>query len=179
LIAVHAPSSIAAIAVLKLRKAFAIARGGRLDRAVSQADTQSIRSVSGATDHRHERWLVRMRKWAHPQDLAALLVGIYAALSPIWTTTAGKATGTMIALGVVTAAVALLSLARPDMIASEGLIALMGVLFIISPWVMGFSDTRPMAWTAWIVGVVALLAGAADVQMTRTVHRAGGVVANH
>jgi hypothetical protein len=55
----------------------------------------------------------------------------------------------------------------------------MGVLFIISPWVMGFSDTRPMAWTAWIVGVVALLAGAADVQMTRTVHRAGGVVANH
>jgi hypothetical protein len=120
-----------------------------------------------------------MRKWAHPQDLAALLAGLYAALSPIWTTTVDEATGTMIALGVVTAAVALLSLARPDMIVSEGLIALMGVLFVISPWVMGFSDTRPMAWTAWIVGVVALLAGAADVQMTRTVHRGGGVVANH
>lgn len=120
-----------------------------------------------------------MRKWVHPQDLAALLAGIYAALSPIWTTTAGKATGTMIALGVITAAMALLSLARPDMIASEGLIALMGVLFVISPWVMGFSGTRPMAWTAWIVGIVALLAGAADVQMTRTAHRGGGMVVNH
>jgi len=120
-----------------------------------------------------------MRKWAHPQDLAALLAGIYAALSPIWTTTTGRVTGTMIALGVVTAAAALLSLARPDMIASEGLIALMGVLFVISPWVMGFSGTRPMAWTAWIVGVVVLLAGAADVRMTRTAHRGGGVVANH
>jgi hypothetical protein len=63
-----------------------------------------------------------MRKWAHPQDLAALLAGIYAALSPIWTTTVDDATSTMIALGVVTAAVALLSLARPDMIVSEGLI---------------------------------------------------------
>ena len=117
-----------------------------------------------------------MRKWAHPQDLAPLLAGVYAALSPIWTTTAGKATGTMIALGVITAAVALFSLARPDMIASESLIALMGVLFVISPWVMGFSDTRPMAWTAWIVGIVALLAGAADVQMTRSEHGAHGIV---
>jgi hypothetical protein len=120
-----------------------------------------------------------MRKSAHSQDIAALLAGVYAALSPIWTTTpTGKATGTMIALGVVTAAVALFSLARPDLIASEGLIALMGLLFVISPWVMGFSDTRALSVTAWIVGAVALLAGGADVQMTRTAHRSGGAVTN-
>jgi hypothetical protein len=42
---------------------------------------------------------------------------------------------------------------------------------------MSFNDTayRPMAWTAWIVGIVALLAGAADVQMTRSEHGAHGI----
>jgi len=115
-----------------------------------------------------------MRKWAHPQDLAALLAGIYAALSPIWTTTAGRATGTMVTLGVITALAALYSLARPGTVGS-GLIALLGVLFIISPWVMSFREATAMSWTAWIVGVVALLAGSADVQMTRSAHRSGGV----
>ena len=121
-----------------------------------------------------------MRKWTHPQGLAALVAGIYAALSPIWTTTPtdNKAQYTMIALGVVTAAVALFSLARPDRIASEGLIGLLGVLFVLSPWVMGFTDFTALARTAWIVGVVALLAGAADVQMTRAEHRGHGVVAH-
>jgi SPW repeat len=122
-----------------------------------------------------------MRKWTHPQGLAALVVGIYAVLSPIWTTTptGSKATNTMITLGVITAAVALFSLARPDRIAFEGLIALMGVLFVLSPWVMGFTGFTSLSWTAWIVGIVALLAGAADVQMTRSAHRGGGMVTNH
>jgi len=86
----------------------------------------------------------------------------------------------MIALGVITAAVALFSLARPGRVAFEGLIALMGVLFFVSPWVMGFSATayRPLAWTAWIVGMVALVAGAADVQMTRSEHGAHGIVSH-
>jgi uncharacterized membrane protein HdeD (DUF308 family) len=123
-----------------------------------------------------------MSKWTHPQGLAALIAGIYAALSPIWTTTpsdSNKATYTMITLGVITAALALFDLAMPGRIAFEGLVALMGVLFIISPWVMGFSTGfAALAWTAWIVGIVALVAGAADVQMTRS-ERSHGAVANH
>jgi hypothetical protein len=122
-----------------------------------------------------------MSKWTHPQGLAALVAGTYAALSPIWTnnpTDSNKATYTMITLGVVTAALALFDLARPGRIAFEGLIALMGVLFFVSPWVMGFTATAylPMAWTAWIVGMVTLVAGAAEVQMTRSEHGAHGVV---
>jgi hypothetical protein len=119
-----------------------------------------------------------MRK-AHLQDVAALLAGVYAALSPIWTETMNKATSSMIVLGVITAAVALVSLVRPDMMALEGLMALMGVLFVISPWVMGFDGTRPMALTAWIIGAVSLLAGASDVQVTRTAHHGGGVATSH
>ena len=46
-----------------------------------------------------------------------------------------------------------------------------GVLFIISPWVMGFADTTAMAWTAWVVGAVTLVVGALDLQVTRTHQR--------
>jgi len=118
-----------------------------------------------------------MNKRTHPQGLAALVAGVYAALSPIWTTHPdGKAMYTVITLGVITALLALVSLASPGRIAFEGLVALMGVLFIISPWVVSFTPGdgfTAFAWTAWIVGVVALVAGAADVQVTRTEQHRG------
>ena len=125
-----------------------------------------------------------MSKWTHPQGLAALIVGVYAALSPIWTThpSGNKALYTMIVLGVVTAVLALISLAYPGRVVYEGLIALMGVLFVLSPWVMSFTagaGYTAFAWTAWIVGIVALVAGAWDMQLTRTVQRTGGVVTGH
>lgn len=118
--------------------------------------------------------MVRMSKWKNPLVLAALIGGIYAALCPIWTLDpeGNQAMYTMITLGVVTAGLALYDLARPGSIAVEGLIALMGVLFLVSPWVMDFNTGfTALAWTAWIVGMVALVAGAADVQLTRTEHR--------
>jgi hypothetical protein len=120
-----------------------------------------------------------MRKWAHPQDFAALLAGVYAALSPIWTTSTSRATSTMVVLGVITALLAAGSLYRPDMMAFEGALAAMGVLFFIAPWVMGFSGTAPMAWTAWVVGLVTFAVGARDVQLTRTAHHGGGMAASH
>jgi hypothetical protein len=120
-----------------------------------------------------------MRKWAHPQDFAALLAGVYAALSPIWTTSTSRSTSTMVVLGVITALLAAGSLYRPDMMAFEGALAAMGVLFFIAPWVMGFSGTAPMAWTAWVVGLVTFAVGARDVQLTRTAHHGGGMAASH
>ena len=119
-----------------------------------------------------------MKRWTHPQDFVALIAGIYAFLSPIWTTSTSKATTTMIVLGIITALLALVSLVRADLLASEGLTALLGVLFFISPWVMGFSGTHPMAWTAWIVGVVTFIVAGADLQMTRSAHH-GRAVTSH
>lgn len=133
------------------------------------------RVVLETTDHQNERSLIRMRKWTNPLAWAALIAGAYAALSPIWTTTpsdTNKAMYTMIALGVVTAALALYDLAIPGRIGFEGLVAVMGVLFVVAPWVMDFNTGfTALAWTAWIVGAVALVAGLADIQMTRTEHR--------
>ncbi|NMM22303.1 MAG: SPW repeat protein [Phycicoccus sp.] len=103
---------------------------------------------------------------------AALIAGLYAAVSPIWVNypaDTNKGLYTMIGLGVITAALAIAALYRPG-VATDSLIALMGVLFIVAPWVMSFSDTayRPMAWTAWIVGAVSLVAGAAEFQLERS-----------
>jgi hypothetical protein len=114
-----------------------------------------------------------MKRSMHPQDFVALIAGVYAFLSPIWTTTTSRATGTMVVLGIIAALLAIGELVRPDMMAIEGLTALMGVLFFVSPWVMGFDGTRPMAWTAWIVGVVTFVIGAADLQVTRRHHHQG------
>lgn len=100
-----------------------------------------------------------MRTWTRWQDWVALIAGVYAFLSPIWTTTVDKATGTLIVLGIITALVALWSLAAPGAVAPDGLVALLGVLFFISPWVMSFHATDGVAWTAWIVGVVTFIVG--------------------
>ena len=115
-----------------------------------------------------------MKKWAHPLDFVALAAGVYAACSPIWTDTTDDATATMIVLGVVTACIALYSLARPGEIA-EGLMALMGILFIASPWVMNFDKVDDMAMTAWIVGAIALVVGLADLATGRRTHHGGGL----
>ena len=100
-----------------------------------------------------------MQKWMRWQDWVAFVAGAYAALSPIWTDTDNTATWTMVVLGVVTAAVSLWSLAMPNDRISEWSLVLMGVLFIASPWVMGFDNIDNMAMTAWIVGGVTALAG--------------------
>lgn len=111
--------------------------------------------------------------------LAALVAGIYAALSPIWTLDPvdNKAMVTMITLGIITAALALASVYRPGVVSVDALIALMGVLFLVAPFVMDFrTGFTALAWTAWIVGAVSLVAGAAEFQLTRSEHR--GMVPN-
>jgi SPW repeat len=100
-----------------------------------------------------------MQKWTRWQSWVAFVAGAYAALSPIWTDTDNTATWAMVILGVVTAAVSLWSLAMPDDRISAFALVLLGVLFIASPWVMGFDDIDNMALTAWIVGVITTITG--------------------
>ena len=95
-----------------------------------------------------------MQKWTRWQDWVALLrapTRRWRRSGPRRTT---SATWTMVVLGVVTVAVSLWSLATPEDRISEYALVLLGVLFIVSPWVMGFDDLDSMALTAWIVGAV-------------------------
>jgi peptidoglycan/LPS O-acetylase OafA/YrhL len=99
------------------------------------------------------------------------------ALSPIWTNTINKATWTLVVLGVVTAVVALASLAAPGLVASEAAIAVLGVLLFISPWVMSFHTVDGVAWTAWVGGVVTFLLGVSVLLESNMAHR--GMAAQH
>jgi hypothetical protein len=114
-----------------------------------------------------------MKRWTHPQDFLVLAVGAYALLSPLWTPMTGRAAATLVVLGALTLALGWAELMRPDMLSMEGLTALVGAAFFVSPWLMGFADERMSAWTAWIVGGITFAIGLADVQVTRAHHRRG------
>ncbi len=111
-----------------------------------------------------------MQKWTRWQDWVAVVAGAYGLLSPIWTSTTTRTTWTMVVLGVLTVAAAAWSLAMPDSVIPDGAVAVLGVLFFISPWVMGFSGITAMAWTAWIVGAVSFIAGVWTVPDSQRLH---------
>jgi len=114
-----------------------------------------------------------MQRWTRWQDWVALVAGVYAALAPIWTETDTRTTWTMVGLGVVTALVSLWALARPEDRISEYVHAVLGVLFILAPWVMGFTDLNAMAYTAWAVGVINVVMGLwATPEVQRRLHHA-------
>lgn len=113
-----------------------------------------------------------MRKWNRWQDWVALVIGVYAFLSPIWTQTTTMATASMIILGVLLAANALWSLAMPGAIASEYVHAALGLLMFVSPWVLGFAGVMGMAWTAWILGLLALATGIWAIPYSTKAHHA-------
>jgi hypothetical protein len=120
-----------------------------------------------------------MQKWTRWQAWMALVAGAYAALSPLWTRTNDTATWTMVALGVMTAAIALWSLAMSEDRISEYALVVMGVLFIASPWVMDFQRLDAMALTAWIVGAITVIAGVLGMpQVEERMHLHHGPIAH-
>ncbi len=111
-----------------------------------------------------------MRKWTRWQDWVALVVGVYAFLSPIWTQATMAATWSMVVLGVLLAGSALWSLAAPGAVASEYIHAALGLLMFVSPWVLGFAGVTAMAWTAWILGIIALATGIWAIPQSNRAH---------
>jgi hypothetical protein len=49
-----------------------------------------------------------------------------------------------------------------------GIEGVVGVLIFISPWVLGFTALTPMAWSAWIVGVLAVILAASVLFLSGT-----------
>ncbi|ONM47199.1 SPW repeat protein [Nocardia donostiensis] len=91
------------------------------------------------------------------QDLLAVLLGAFAALSPLWLETNDRATWTLVVLGVLIALTGLAQMYRPAMSAADYAMGLFGVLMFLSPWVMDFTGYNGASWTAWIVGIVTVV----------------------
>ncbi len=106
-----------------------------------------------------------MKPWTRLQDFGTLIAGTYAALSPIWVSTTGEsgALWSLIALGALLAVTAVVSLARPDVVATEWLTVVFGALLFIAPWVFSYTHLDGAAWTSWVVGVIAAALGGNEV----------------
>ncbi|MGH3356417.1 MAG: SPW repeat domain-containing protein [Nocardioidaceae bacterium] len=110
-----------------------------------------------------------MKSWP---DGVALVVGVYALLSPLWTNTDTSAMWSLIVLGALIAAASLAPLAGRTMDAMEYAHIGLGALLFIAPWVLGYADLMGAAWTSWIVGVVTVVVGLAALPAVR--HIGGG-----
>ncbi|MEV6620741.1 SPW repeat protein [Amycolatopsis sp. NPDC051106] len=117
---------------------------------------------------------VSTRAWARPHDWAEVVIGVVAALSPLWLSTDSTAMWTMVVLGALIALDGLVSLAMPGMVYGEGIQIALGVLFFIAPWVMGYTEFNGASWTSWIAGVLTIIAGAAAMPVANAAHRTAG-----
>jgi len=103
-----------------------------------------------------------MRQWTRMQDWVTLLAGVYTATSPIALSTIGmtgegKVVAAMITLGALLVISSIMSLARPNVTATEWATTLLGVLLFVAPWVVGYTGLTGAAWTSWLVGVVVVV----------------------
>ncbi len=79
-----------------------------------------------------------------------------------------------VVLGTLIALDGLASLAMPGMVYGEGIQIVLGVLLFLSPWVMGYADLMGASWTAWIGGVLTVVAGAAAMPIAQATHKTAG-----
>lgn len=113
-----------------------------------------------------------MKALARWQDYVALVVGVYALLSPLWTETSTTAMWTLIVLGALIAAASIAPVMGRTMDSMEYAHIVLGVLLFIAPWVLGFTALTGAAWTSWVVGAIAFVAGLVALPAVR--HIGGG-----
>lgn len=111
------------------------------------------------------------RPWTRWQDWAEVVLGVVAVLSPLWLDTNDTVLWTLIVLGALIALDGLLSLAIPGAVYGEAIQVVLGVLLFISPWGMGFTDLDGAMWTAFIIGALTVIAGAAALPAANTAHQ--------
>ncbi|QRP44631.1 SPW repeat protein [Amycolatopsis sp. FDAARGOS 1241] len=117
---------------------------------------------------------VSTRAWTRPHDWAEVVIGVVAALSPLWLSTNTMTVWTMVVLGALIAIDGLVSLAAPGAVYGEGIQVVLGVLLFIAPWVMGYTGFNGASWTSWVAGALTIIAGAAAMPMANAAHRTAG-----
>ncbi|WP_227997157.1 SPW repeat protein [Nocardia australiensis] len=95
------------------------------------------------------------------QDYLAVVLGVFAALSPLWVETNNNGMWSLIVLGALVALAGLAQIYRPAMEATDYAMGLFGALLFISPWAMNYTAYRGASWTAWVIGIVTVVVAVA------------------
>jgi SPW repeat len=104
-----------------------------------------------------------MSAWKRWQDWAIVILGIVLFITPLTVpfisggTATAPAAYTAYVMGVLFVGLALYMLANPAKLLGEWIEMVLGVLLIASPFAVGFSGVVVVAYTAWIIGVLAIL----------------------
>jgi hypothetical protein len=98
--------------------------------------------------------------WRRWQDWVVVGLGVVTFLTPLvfGETSQGVAASAAYVLGVL---IALAGLLNATMKAAGGLEifpAVLAVILFVSPWAFGFTAVTSLAWSAWIIGIVVVLA---------------------
>ena len=101
-----------------------------------------------------------MSAWRRWQNWVLVVLGalIFIATFVFGAMTMPAAQYTGIIIGALMFVVGLYTLANPQMRSVEWVQIVLGVLLFISPWVLGYTSLTQMAWSAWIIGVLAVIA---------------------
>lgn len=100
-----------------------------------------------------------MMAWRRWQDWVNVVLGVLLFIA-VWVfhaTTMAPAEWTGIVIGVLLFLVGLYLLANPRMVNAEWIQVVLGVLLFISPWVLRFTALTLMSWTAWVIGILAII----------------------
>jgi hypothetical protein len=117
-----------------------------------------------------------MKAWTRWQDWCKLVIGVLLFLSPWFFSTTGNTSSSWDAwiIGIVTVIVALWGLAllntNSSELVSEWASLVLGVWLFIAPWVLGFATIAAAAWTAWILGILLVIASIWVLAQSRGTH---------
>ena len=110
--------------------------------------------------------MTAFRRW---QDYLTMLLGVILFVTPFTfgDTSHTTATNTAWVLGVLLFLSGLLAATMREAGNVELIPVVIGVITFVAPWVLGFTAVTTLAWSAWIIGIVAVL-GAGSLVLTRS-----------
>jgi len=96
------------------------------------------------------------KRW---QDYVTMALGVIMVIAPVFFSETAQTTAayTAYALGALLFISGLLAATRPTADAVEYLPVVIGIVLFVAPFVLGFTAITGTAWTAWIVGVLAIV----------------------
>jgi hypothetical protein len=101
-----------------------------------------------------------MTTWRRWQDWVVVGLGVVLLLTPFAFGGAATSTAayTAYVLGVLIALAGVLNAAMKDAGGLELVPAVLAVILFVSPWLFGFTAVTALAWSAWIIAVLVVLA---------------------
>jgi hypothetical protein len=101
-----------------------------------------------------------MTAWRRWQDYTTMAAGVLLFISPFvfGETSQGVAALGAYVVGILLVLAGILAAAMREAGGIELVPGVLGVVTFVSPWVLGFAGVTAIAWTAWVLGILVVLA---------------------